>query len=482
MQQCRASPTRNLILGLVDWDLGNASDAERWLLQAVAGDPTDVDSQTVARAWAQLAEIHVIGGRPTEAVEAAQRALSSSIRDTVGERLAHMHVAFGEAMLKGGWAGLEQINKRLPLGPGQVSRSDQDLLVARASIAYYSARTVEARADLHAVFSMVRRGTVPVQLARCHYLMGALLTNSGEWNDALVHARTALSIATDDGLVWMESQCHALLGTVLAYRGDWQNAEVCIAKAGETAITSDVIEAVAMFRLAKAALARAANKLEEVIELLRDLSRFVPMLSGLYFVPSLIASLIDNGYLDEARLEIDNLERMAAERQINFKSRLLGLRAGLAGRTNELDKATEMFDAAIAKFDLSDPFLDRALLHHTYGRILLAHGSRRNAVDQLRTAREMLSSVGADPFVGRVDDDLAMAGLRSPGRSTNRSTLDLTNRERDVAFLVSRGLTNPEVASQLYVSRKAVEYHLSNIYAKLGIRGRRELRNLSLSA
>ena len=61
-----------------------------------------------------------------------------------------------------------------------------------------------------------------------------------------------------------------------------------------------------------------------------------------------------------------------------------------------------------------------------------------------------------------------------------RSTLDLTERERDVALLVARGMTNPEVAAQLYVSRKAVEYHLGNIYAKLGLQGRQDLRSLSL--
>jgi ATP/maltotriose-dependent transcriptional regulator MalT len=482
LQLCRVGPTRNLILGLVDWDLGNASEAEQWFLQAVTGEPTDLEEQSVTRALAQMAEIHVMAGRPTEAVEAAQRALSSSIRDTVAERLAHMHLAFGEAMLKGGWAGLDRINTRLPLDSEQVARSDVDLLVARASIAYYSGRTVEALNDLRAVFSMVKRGTVPVQLARCHYLMGALLTHSGEWDDALVHARTALSVATDDRLVWIESQCHSLLGTLLAYRGEWQNAEVAIGMAGDTALHSNTVEAVATSRIAKAALARSTNLHKGVIELLSDLSRLVPMLSGLYFVPSLISALIDTGNLDEARLQIGELERMAAERRIDFESRLLGLRANLAGRTAQPDEATELFDAAMAKFGPADPFLDRALLHHSYGKVLLAHGNRRSAVDQLRTARDLLSSVGAEPFVVRVDDDLALSGLQSPDRSNNRSTLDLTNRERDVAFLVSRGFTNPEVASQLYVSRKAVEYHLSNIYAKLGISGRSELRNISLPA
>jgi DNA-binding CsgD family transcriptional regulator len=81
-----------------------------------------------------------------------------------------------------------------------------------------------------------------------------------------------------------------------------------------------------------------------------------------------------------------------------------------------------------------------------------------------------------------VDADLAVNGLHAGDGSTTRSTLELTDRERNVAFLVAQGLTNPEVAAQLYVSRKAVEYHLSNIYAKLGVRGRKDLRALQLSA
>jgi DNA-binding NarL/FixJ family response regulator len=58
----------------------------------------------------------------------------------------------------------------------------------------------------------------------------------------------------------------------------------------------------------------------------------------------------------------------------------------------------------------------------------------------------------------------------------------VTGRERDVALLVARGVTNPEFAVELYVSRRAVEYHQSNIHAKLGITPRRELRTMRLPA
>ena len=93
--------------------------------------------------------------------------------------------------------------------------------------------------------------------------------------------------------------------------------------------------------------------------------------------------------------------------------------------------------------------------------------------------RRLLLSVGAEPFASRVESDLKRAGARSTRRSA-RSSLELTDREHDVAVLVAKGYSNPEAAAELYVSRKAIEYHLRNIYGKLGIASRRELRGLDL--
>ena len=56
--------------------------------------------------------------------------------------------------------------------------------------------------------------------------------------------------------------------------------------------------------------------------------------------------------------------------------------------------------------------------------------------------------------------------------------LTLTSRETEVAHLVGKGLSNPEIAAELFVSRKAgSEYHLGNIYAKCGLHGRQQLRH-----
>jgi ATP/maltotriose-dependent transcriptional regulator MalT len=482
LEQCQDTPSRNLALGLIDWDLGQPAGAERWLLRSVSDNEPAEDAAKLARGWAQLAELHAIAGRPDQVVHAARRALSTAIPATAAERLGWMHLATGEAMIRGGPAGLAELERRLAADPRQIAPSDLDILVTRANIEYYSVRSAQARVDLEAIFGMVRRGFVPVQLARCHYLMAAVLTNSGEWDDAIIHARTAVSIADGDRAAWMRSQCHAALGILFAYRGDWLDAESQIDEAWELAAGTDNVEAVATALVAKASLARARHEPSDVVRLLGGLPNAVSMLSGLYFWPTLVSALIDQGRFDDAREQVEGLSQAAAFRKIDLQARLTYLRARLAVADKQPERAVELFDTAVATFGPEDPCLDRAMLHHSYGRLLAARGDRRSAIDQLRSARDLLVAVGAAPFAKRVDADLAQAGIRGGENPASRSSIDLTDRERDVALLVARGLANPEVAAQLYVSRKAVGYHLGNIYAKLGISGRRELRDLILPA
>jgi len=127
-----------------------------------------------------------------------------------------------------------------------------------------------------------------------------------------------------------------------------------------------------------------------------------------------------------------------------------------------------------------DPVLDRASLHHDYGRLLRARGDRVAAIEQLRLAHDLLVRPRAEPYQQRVHSDLEACGLRTTPVA-DRSPLALTERETDVAALVAKGMTNRQVAADLYISSKAVEYHLRNIFSKLGISSRRELR-LDLTA
>jgi DNA-binding CsgD family transcriptional regulator len=140
---------------------------------------------------------------------------------------------------------------------------------------------------------------------------------------------------------------------------------------------------------------------------------------------------------------------------------------------------------AAAREDLSGAlsFLERALAAHERlpeplerGRTLLALGSVHRRARRKRLAREALAeaeaifdSLPAPLWAERARKEAARIG----GRVS--SGTELTEAERRVAELVAEGRTNAEVASELVVSRRTVEWNLTNIYRKLGVRSRTEL-------
>jgi DNA-binding NarL/FixJ family response regulator len=118
----------------------------------------------------------------------------------------------------------------------------------------------------------------------------------------------------------------------------------------------------------------------------------------------------------------------------------------------------------------------RLLLAH--GRLLRRTSHRADAAEQLGRARALFAALRATPFTEQADQELAACHLPRSRAAEKKSYLELTSRETEVAHLVGKGLSNPEIAAELFVSRKAVEYHLGNIYGKYGIHSRRELRRL----
>ncbi len=90
-----------------------------------------------------------------------------------------------------------------------------------------------------------------------------------------------------------------------------------------------------------------------------------------------------------------------------------------------------------------------------------------------RSALGTFEQLGAEPWALRARRGLARQGSR--GRRATPLDAPLSAHESQVAGLVQRGATNRQVAATLFVTEKTVEYHLSNIYRKLGIRSRAEL-------
>jgi DNA-binding CsgD family transcriptional regulator len=101
-------------------------------------------------------------------------------------------------------------------------------------------------------------------------------------------------------------------------------------------------------------------------------------------------------------------------------------------------------------------------------------GQRRAAAERLSAARERLVGLRARPYVERCEQELAACGL-APAKRSAFDPSRLTAQELAVARLVAVGMSNRQVASELFISIKTVQFHLTHIYAKLGVGSRAEL-------
>jgi DNA-binding CsgD family transcriptional regulator len=121
-----------------------------------------------------------------------------------------------------------------------------------------------------------------------------------------------------------------------------------------------------------------------------------------------------------------------------------------------------------------------ARTHLVYGEWLRREGRRQEAREQLRTAHRLLTGMGADAYAERAAKELHATG-EHPRKRAARATDALTTHELQIARLVSTGATTREVAQQLFLSPRTIEAHLRNIFPKLGITSRRQIKDLQLS-
>jgi DNA-binding CsgD family transcriptional regulator len=155
---------------------------------------------------------------------------------------------------------------------------------------------------------------------------------------------------------------------------------------------------------------------------------------------------------------------------------------GIEARVRALlgaDDADACYRESIEHLDRAGLRLELARGHLLYGEWLRRVGQRTAARGQLRTAHEMLSSMGAVGFAERARRELALLGDKAP-RSSVESPEELTVQEFHIARLARDGLSNAEIGTRLFLSPRTVEWHLGKVFTKLGISSRRQLREAVL--
>jgi DNA-binding CsgD family transcriptional regulator len=190
--------------------------------------------------------------------------------------------------------------------------------------------------------------------------------------------------------------------------------------------------------------------------------------------------------LVEAAVRAGQPKRVAAAlEQLTLRARASGTQwaLGLAARSRALvssgPAAEEHYREAIERLRDCRMATHLARAHLVYGEWLRREGRRQDAREQLRTAHQLLSDMGAEAFAARAAGELRATG-EHPRKRTARPTDTLTAHELHIARLVATGATSREVGAQLFLSPRTIEAHLRNIFRKLNITSRRQLKELHL--
>jgi len=231
--------------------------------------------------------------------------------------------------------------------------------------------------------------------------------------------------------------------------------------------------AVAYAHWAAAILANGLGQYEAALAEARQASEDTSTLYiSMWALPELIEAAARTGDTGSAG---DALTRLAEFTQAGGTDFGLGVEARSRALLSAGETAEKLYWEAIERLGRTRLRPELARAHLLYGEWLCRENRRTDAREQLRTAHDMLAAIGMEAFAERARHELLATGeiVRQPMAEPASA---LTAQEAHIARLAAGGRTNPEIAAQLFLSGRTVEWHLRKVFTKLDISSRRELR------
>ncbi|GAA4490380.1 LuxR family transcriptional regulator [Rhodococcus olei] len=472
-----ASPKRDAVLGYLAIQRGRPAEAHQFLTRAwESGD----DDPSVAALVCQRMVLHSLcrlrGGELVEWADRA-RALAGEATPAAVEAAAIRGLGLGMS----GSAESRTFYTDLP-GYMRLGAQGQRVRMAEGWLALALDDPDTARTELESAEpTEFRGGSLRISLwaqawlARTQFALGA-------WDETIRTVDRAAALLELSGLDLVRPLVHWTGAQVHALRGNWTAARRHLRRG--RAGGNDYPIMLVPSCLAAAQCAEVAADYDGV---LRHLEPLVALRDqdaldepGFWPWPDLYANaLVITGQVDRADEFLVPHEARATERGHRSAMARLGyVRGRILGARGDIAAARETFEGALSHLAALPLPYDRARVNYAYGQTLRRAGRRREADAVIRTARELYATLGAAAYVARCDRELKAGGVRTAEPAPDRPTSDvgsLTPQERAVATLVAAGKSNKAVAGELFLSVKTVQYHLTRIYAKLGIRSRGEL-------
>jgi ATP/maltotriose-dependent transcriptional regulator MalT len=256
-----------------------------------------------------------------------------------------------------------------------------------------------------------------------------------------------------------------------ACQGDEARASKLIDEAQRDAIERGEGFVLTFAEQARAVLHNALGHYETALDNAQRASAQDELHAAVWSLPELVEAAARTGKPD---LAADALERLRQRTQVAGTEWALGIEARCAALVSDDVLAEGLYREALERLGRCRFALDLARAHLLYGEWLRRRGRRVDAREQLRAAHERFVEIGAEAFAQRTCRELLATGETARKR-TIETTDDLTPHEARIARMARDGASNQDIATELFVSRKTVEYHLHKVFSKLGISAREQL-------
>jgi DNA-binding CsgD family transcriptional regulator len=480
VEEAGQSPLRSCVLGTMAFSAGQLAEAQLWFSEALARARDDPDTRPLAALIAyRLAGTYTLLGDGEQVQEFGRWALGTGCLDAATASQTRTLIAIGVCEVSGPHEALAELG-HLNADPARISPVEVDALVLRGVFQLLAGDLEQAVRDLTASLKLARRGATLTTGLRAYCYLALAQYLAGAWDDVLLTAEQGFSAAAIRARRYALPLLHLAAGCVPAGRGAAEEAEDHARVAEEAAASVDYAQEGLYAAMARALVCQATGDylgMADTLEPWRDDATLDgrSRMDAVLWRPLLAEGLIGSGQTGRAAAVLAQLR--ADSGQVGYlQPALAWLDGWLAELRGAPEQAREIYQRGEDTAGTGSP-VHRARLLLAHGRLLRRTGNRRDAVERLRRANALFSGLRAAPFMARTEQELAACHLpRDPAKK--QPVLSLTSRESEVAHLLGRGLSNPEIAAELFISRKAVEYHLGNIYAKCGVHGRQQLRRI----
>ena len=447
-------------------------DEANAILMGAAAQVADVDPARATRMLVAAVEVAALGGWPERAFVDARKAIARI--ESTGSAEEEFMRAFIDGV--GALAELDPATaqRRLAEALEHGQGFDEPHLLIWVGGVYMYAGDFPRGRSLYTQAVNAARATgsffdLPMALWFC-----ANADMAGRMVDAVeASAAEAIEIARQVGQENLETCFLAFLARVAAFKGREAECRERAAEALGRALAHNLGSAINTARTALAEIGDVDAALAQLEYLEGDTAQMSLLVLAL---PDLVDAAVRGGVPERTAAGLELYSVYAEQAQGPALGILARCRAQVA---SDPGAAERLFEESLAlQAHGAQPF-ERARTQIAYGEFLRRARRRVDARVHLRNALATFEEVGADLWASRAREELQATG--ETARKRDESTRDdLTPQELRIAQRVADGASNRDVAAQLFISPKTVEYHLHKVFMKLGVSSRVELARVAL--